>query len=37
MLPNGDEVKTDGTKVHGEEEKILEKESNKNNVISIAK
>ena len=23
--------------VHGEEEKILEKESNKNNVISIAK
>lgn len=37
MLPNGDEVKTDGIKVHGEEEKILEKESNKNNVISIAK
>ena len=37
MLPDGDEVKTDGTKVHGEEEKILEKESNKNNVISIAK
>lgn len=37
VLPNGDEVKTNGAKVHGEEEKILEKESNKNNVISIAK
>lgn len=37
VLPNGDEAKTDGAKVHGEEEKILEKESNKNNVISIAK
>ena len=35
MLPNGDEVKTDGTKVHGEEEKILEKENNKNNTVNV--
>ena len=37
MLPNGDEVKTDGTKVHGEEKEVLEKEENKVNNICIGK
>lgn len=37
MLPDGKEVKTNGTKVHGEEEALLEKENSKSNTINVYK
>ncbi len=37
VLPNGDEVKSNGTEIYGEEEKILEKEKNKINTVNVYK
>lgn len=35
VLPNGDEVKTNGTEVYGNQEEILEKENNKSNTVNV--
>ena len=37
MLPDGKEVKTNGTEIHREEEALLEKENNKSNTINVYK
>lgn len=38
ILPNGDEVRTDGSEIYREEKEILEKESNnKINTITVCK
>lgn len=37
MLPDGKEVKTNGTEIHGKEETLLEKENNKSNTINVYK
>ena len=37
VLPNGDEVKSNGAEVHRKEEKILEEEKNKINTVNVYK
>lgn len=35
VLPNGDEVKTNGAEVHGNQKEILEKKNDKNNTVNV--
>lgn len=37
ILPNGDEVKTNGAEIYREDKKILEEEENKINTINVFK
>lgn len=37
ILPNGDEVKTNGAEIYKEDKKILEEEENKINTINVFK